>query len=272
MVGATTKIHMLMKVNFISFGTENCEELIGKFYIRLLRSCKENFVLHYYSINYESKVTGERLVSRKIETRRKYEWGGYYKPLALIRSLIDVDSTDFIYLDLDILLTKKFSSAELFSKIEDSETPLSPNHFWENPFYFSGNNISPMGESIAGMKSIQRCCPYVQNCLIVYQRKHLDFLIDWISLVHDEEVSRIMSEDEEVYNVSLWRYEQTKTLGYICVTNGTVEVDGLGRFGSIEKCYEKFEKGEFSKEMFTDRNNFYSKFEPEKAMIFHGIK
>jgi hypothetical protein len=272
MAGGTTWIHMLMKVNFVSFGTENCEELLERFYAGLIRSCKEDFVLHYYSINYESKVTGERLVSRKIETRRKYERGVYYKPLALIRSLIDVDSTDFIYLDLDILLTKKFSSVELFSKIEDSETPLSPNHFWENPFFFAGENTTPMGESIAEMKSIQRCCPYVQNCLIVYQKRHLDFLLDWMSLIHDGEVSKIMCGDEEVYNVSLWGYGQTKTLGYICVTNGTVDVDGLGRFGSIERAYQKFESGEFDSDMLTDRNNFYLGFDPEKVMIFHGIK
>jgi len=272
MAGSTTRIHMLMKVNFVSFGTENCEELLERFYAGLLRSCREDFVLHYYSINYESKVAGERLVSRKIETRRKYEWGVYYKPLALIRSLIDLDSSDFIYLDLDILLTKKFSSVELFSKIEDSETPLSPNHFWENPFFFAGENTTPMGESIAEMKTIQRCCPYVQNCLIVYQKRHLDFLLDWMSLIHDGEVSKIMCGDEEVYNVSLWGYGQTKTLGYICVTDGTVDVDGLGRFGSIERAYQKFEVGEFDKGMFTDRNNFHSRFDPEKAMIFHGIK
>jgi hypothetical protein len=81
-----------------------------------------------------------------------------------------------------------------------------------------------------------------------------------------------MCGDEEVYNVSLWGYGQTKTLGYICVTDGTVDVDGLGRFGSIERAYQKFEVGEFDKDMFTDRNNFHSRFDSEKAMIFHGIK
>jgi hypothetical protein len=93
-----------------------------------------------------------------------------------------------------------------------------------------------------------------------------------MSLIHDGEVSKIMREDEEVYNVSLWGYGQTKTLGYICVTNGTVDVDGLGRFGSIERAYQKFEFGEFDRDMLTDRNNFYLGFDPEKVMIFHGIK
>ena len=261
-----------MKVNFVSFGTENCEALLEKFYSGLSMSCKEEFVLHYYSINYESRVSGEKLVTRKIETRRKYEWGVYYKPLALIRSLIDVDSSFFIYLDLDILLTSNFSSLDLLRNIEESITPLSPNHFWENPFFFAGEDKTLMGENISQMKSVRRCCPYVQNCLIVYQKRHLDFLLDWISLIHDEGISKIMCGDEEVYNVSLWEYEQTKTLGYICVTNGTVDVDGLGRFSSIERAYEKFEAGEFDRDMFTDKNNFYSRFDPKKAMIFHGIK
>ena len=128
------------------------------------------------------------------------------------------------------------------------------------------------GDKICEVKSIVRCNKYVQNCLIAYTKNHFQFLTYWAGLSQDEEAISVCHEDEEIYNAVLWKYGQTETLGYICVTNGTVDVDGLGRFGSVERSYEKFEAGEFDRDMFTDRNNFYSRFDQEKVMIFHGIK
>ena len=88
----------------------------------------------------------------------------------------------------------------------------------------------------------------------------------------DEKSIAVSADDEELYNVTLWKWGQTKTLGYICVTNGTVDVGGLGRFNSIERAYEMFELDQFNRSMFTDENNFYRGFDPGNAMIFHGIK
>ena len=263
---------MLMKVNFVSFGTENCEDLLERFYAGLLRSCKEDFVLHYYAIGYNSKVAGERLSIRRLDPEIHREVPLFYKPIVLVRSLIDLDSEHFIYLDLDIWVTSKFCAKTLIDMSRVSKTPLSPNHFWERPFLFFNDVRIERGDKICEVKSITRCNKYVQNCLIAYTKNHFQFLTYWAGLSQDEEAISICHDDEELYNSVLWKYGQTETLGYICVTNGTVDVDGLGRFGSIERSYEKFEAGEFERDMFTDRNNFYGGFDPEKAMIFHGIK
>lgn len=262
---------MKMKVNFVSFGTENCEDLLGKFYSGLLRSCREDFVLNYYSIGYDSKVSGKRLVTRKIDPKHQKN-PFFYKPIVLMRSLVDIESEFFIYLDLDILLTKNFSPTLLKESVKESKTPLSPNHYWEFPFSFVDGIKTDMGKRVCDLKEIIRCNKYVQACLIGYTKNHFEFLLDWISLIKDERVIEISIDDEEVYNATLWKYGQTETLGYICVTNGTVDLDGLGRFGSIEKAYEKFESGEFDKNMLIDRNNFHSGFNSGKVMIFHGIK
>jgi hypothetical protein len=114
---------MIMKVNFVSFGTENCEDLLERFYAGLLRSCKEDFVLHYYSINYESKVTGERLSIRRLDPEIHREVPLFYKPIVLVRSLIDLDSEYFIYLDLDIWVTSKFCAQTLVDMSRVSKTP-----------------------------------------------------------------------------------------------------------------------------------------------------
>jgi hypothetical protein len=129
-----------------------------------------------------------------------------------------------------------------------------------------------MGDNVCNLKSIQRCNKYVQACLIVYNKQHLDFLIDWVSLVNDDSVTKVSFDDEELYNATLWKYNQTDTLGYICVTNGTVDIDNLGIFNSIKLAHEKYEFDEFDKSMFTHQNNFYKGFDNKNVMFFHGVK
>jgi hypothetical protein len=259
-------------VNFISYGTKNCEELLKVFYNNLLKFCNEDFTLHYFSINYNSEIIGDKFIQHKINYNKEYKKALFYKPIVLLKSLIEIDCEKFIYLDLDILLTKNFSSHTLFNIINNSNTPLSPNHFWEYPLLISNNKEIKMGEEVCNLKSIKRCSNYVQNCLIVYTKNHFEFLLDWISLVNDDLVVKVSVDDEELYNVTLWKYNQTKTLGYMCVTNGTVDIDNLGRFNSIILAHEKYESNQFDKSMFTNQNNYYKNFDNKNVMIFHGVK
>ena len=49
-------------INFISYGTENCEDLLFFFYNNLLKYSNEDFKLHYFSINYDSKIIGNNYI------------------------------------------------------------------------------------------------------------------------------------------------------------------------------------------------------------------
>lgn len=253
-------------VNFISFGTENCDELLKKFYNNLLKYSPEPFILHYYSINYDSLVSGDNLFIHTIQIDKVYKRPVYYKPLVLLQSLIDNNSDNFIYLDLDIVLTKHFSSTLLFNKIKDSTTSMSPNHYWEYPFSFENNLTLTKGDKICELKSIKKCGVYVQNCLIVYSKKHFQFLLDWYQLVNDVSFYELSSCDEELYNVNLWVHNQSKNLGYLCVTNGTTKNN------DIFSLFKEFQNNNFDKENFSNKNNFYKNYENKNVMIFHGIK
>jgi len=259
-------------LNLVSFGTENCEKSLDFLYKHLIKNCEENFVLHYYSINYKSNISGNNLIKYEIYPNKNYKNPVYYKPMVLLKSLIDSNSENFIYLDLDILLTKNFSSDFLFNKINKSNTPMSPSHFWEYPFEFKNDIKRTKGEEISKINFIERCGVYVQNCLIIYNKKHFQFLLDWNGLIHDNNSFNLSSDDEELYNVMLWKYKQSNNLGYICVTDGTVNVNNMGRFNSIFAAYEKFQKDEFEKTMLTDENNYYKNFNKKNVMVFHGFK
>jgi hypothetical protein len=82
----------------------------------------------------------------------------------------------------------------------------------------------------------------------------------------------IAYDDEEIYNTLLWKNNQTKTLGYVCVSSGAIQIDNMDDIQSIVKSHEKFEKCEFNKSFFTIQNNFYKNLEINNIMLFHGIK
>ena len=74
------------------------------------------------------------------------------------------------------------------------------------------------------------------------------------------------TDDEELYNATLWKNNQTNTLGYICVTNGTTKNT------DIFSLFEEFQIDMFNKEIFNDKNKFYTNFKNKNIMIFHGVK
>ncbi len=259
-------------LNIVCYGTENCEKDLEFFYDNLVLFCPENFNLHYFSINYNSNIERPNLQHHNFFTNKKFKRAFFYKPFVILKSMTEISSDNFIYMDLDIMLTNKFDSSYLFDLISESITPLSPNHFWENPFKFYDDIKVNLGEKLSEITNTVRCNKYVQACLVVYNRNHFEFLTDWISLINNTEILDIAYDDEEIYNTLLWKNNQIKTLGYVCVSSGAIRIDNMDDIQSIVKSHEKFEKCEFNKSFFTIQNNFYKNLEINNIMLFHGIK
>lgn len=259
-------------MNIVCYGTENCEKDLEFFYENLILFCREKFNLHYYSINYNSQLEKPNLIQHSFFTKKNFKRAFFYKPFVILKSLTEIESHDLIYMDLDIMLTNKFDSSYLFKLISESTTPLSPNHFWENPFKFYDDVKISLGEKLSEITNTIRCNKYVQACLVVYNRNHFEFITDWVSLINNKEILDIAYDDEEVYNTLLWKNNQTQTLGYVCVSSGAIQIEGMNDIQSIIKSHEKFEKSEFDKSFFTIENNFYKNLEIDNIMLFHGIK
>ena len=276
-------------VNIVSFGTDNCEELLDYFYKSLVNMCNEKFVLHYYSVNYKSNIKGDNLIIHQFNINKVFKRGSrdvassskselnpvFLKPNILIKSLIDINSEKFIYLDLDILLTKNFNSDILFDRIKNSNTPLSPQHFWEFPMdYRDPENIKCFGEDLCLELSIDRSGKkWSQNCMIVYSKKHLDFLLDWNNMANNDKLRNIATGDEEIYNVALWSYNQNSNLGTVCITNGIVDIRKVinSRYEDVLECYKLHEAGLFNKSYFITQNKMTSEMTDRSVIIFHGI-
>lgn len=266
------KKHNRTMINFICFGTDNCENSLRIFYDHLINSCKERFVLHYYSINYESSVVGDNLIIHPFNINFNFGRANFYKPYVLLKSMMDIPENDFVYLDLDIVITKHFSSEELLQKIDSSPTPLSPNHFWEHPYKIINGIETQNAENLSKFYNVNIFNKYVQNCVIIYNKEHFNFMLDWSVLTSNKETLEMVYGDEEIYNFLLWKYEQPNTLGYLCITSGTETTGEFSDSESILKSYQKFEKGEFDKTSFIVNNNFVKNLELDKVMFFHGLK
>lgn len=256
----------LNMINFVCFGTDNCENLLDVFYKHLISSCEESFFLHYYSINYKSSIVGDNLIIHPININLGFKRGNFYKPYVLLKSLMEIPDNNFVYLDLDIVITKHFNINELFKKIDSSSTPLSPNHFWEHPYKIINGAKTQNAENLSKLFNINIFNKYVQNCVIVYNKKHFQFMWDWASLTNDKEILNMVFGDEELYNFLLWKYEQSNTLGYLCVTSGTLNIE------DIKEGYELYQNDKFDKSLFIVQNNYCQNIILKDIMFFHGIK
>jgi hypothetical protein len=240
-------------------------------------------------VNYKSNIKGDNLIIHQFNINKVFKRGSrdvassskselnpvFLKPNILIKSLIDINSEKFIYLDLDILLTKNFNSDILFDRIKNSNTPLSPQHFWEFPMdYRDPENIKCFGEDLCLELSIDRSGKkWSQNCMIVYSKKHLDFLLDWNNMANNDKLRNIATGDEEIYNVALWSYNQNSNLGTACITNGVVDIRKVinSRYEDVLECYKLHEAGLFNKSYFITQNKMTSEMTDQSVMIFHGI-
>lgn len=259
-------------IDFICFGTNNCENLLTTFYHNLLNSCEEPFILHYYSINYNSLITGNNLIHHPMNIDFNFKRPNFYKPFVLLKSLMEIPNNNFIYLDLDIVTTKYFCPEILLQKTKISKTPLSPNHFWEHPYRIVNGNKIQNGENLSKKFNVNVFNKYVQNCVIVYDKSHFQFIWDWASLTNDKDILEMVFGDEELYNFILWKYEQSNTLGYLCITSGTFQIENKNELESVKSGYDLFEKDLFDKSLFNAQNNFYKNTDMKDVMFFHGIK
>lgn len=259
-------------VNFITFGTDNCEELLSYFYDNLLKFCPEDFTLHYYSINYKSSLVGEYFINHVFETNKNFERGFDYKPYIILKSMIDIPNENLVYLDLDIMLTKNFSSKKLFDSIKLSKTPLAPNHYWEHPFNIIKGEKLEDGERLSKHLGITLTQKYLQACMIVYNKNHFEFLCDWISLTDNPEIFELTINDEEILNILLHKYNQPNSLGYICISRSTVIIEDKDDMESIKLLHSLYQEDKFDKLYFIKQNNFYKNLDVSNIMVFHGIK
>jgi hypothetical protein len=192
----------------------------------------------------------------------------FIKPSILLKSLKDYPSeNDFLFLDSDLTVGKRFNPSVIFSELQDF--PSSPFGPFESPYTYRTfengrvENYTPdllMQYFNVGEKTMR----YVQNCIIAYSRKHQDFILEWESISLNKfllkEHWRYFSfQDETAYNVLLWKYGCTQNLGHLFVNTHKY---------STYKLVEESDEVRGN----VDENPYEYCHDSSKIMLYHGTK
>jgi len=239
----------------------------------------------FYGLNYTPELKGENLYNYKFNTYKKLPRLNFWKPRILIDLLSKFPEEDnFCFIDADVLVGKRLD----FDKLLEGKTfnyPLSPSHnTYEIPFcwtqYPNGTTIHhttnglceyfniPVRAHISPQTYIEgNSCHYTQTCLILYNRSHLNFLLEWASMCEYEflwgsnSLINYPYQDETAFNTLLWKYKSTETLDPVYVNVHT---------------FEAYKKGEetlqLTQQNLIEGHDWSYVYNINDLMLYHGYK
>jgi len=250
----------------IVFFTDINFEYMAESLIKSLLIQKVDCELVYYTIDFKSTIEYPNLIKKywkKDITKPRFE---YYKPDILLDALDSFDDNDFIFLDSDIIVGKRFDINNLKHNFD---FPMTSVGNWDQPFqleYFEYCKEIRFDEwmlmEYLGVK--ERSMNYVYSCFMSFNRKCIDFLKEWKSFCNN---SYLMEKrkfyypfhDETSFNVLLWKRRFNKNYGRIYFN--TLYFEAL-KF--VEET-EEFQGRVFSvPEQYTDNTSY--------IIFYHGIK
>jgi hypothetical protein len=217
-------------MRIVFFSDEKYLHVVRNFITSCIPVCQE-YDFTFYSVNFYRKDLFKEFVF-KIDVKH---WTcntnlpnpNFYKPSILLKTLDDYPGeNDFCFIDSDIVLGKRFDASKMIGD-KKFELPLSPFGPFELPYtyrtYSDGTQENFTPDLLMKYFNVpEKTMRYVQNCLILYKRSHYDFLLEWESMCLNRFLLRehwryYSFQDETAFNVMLWKYKASETLGHIFV-------------------------------------------------------
>jgi hypothetical protein len=239
----------------------------------------------FYGIDYLPELKGDNVYNYKFTQFKPVPKLNFWKPHILIDLLSKFPEEDnFCFIDADVLIGKRLDFDKLLQN-KSFNYPLSPTHnIHEIPFCWASypNGVTfhhttnglceyfniPVKAHITPITYIEgNSCPYTQTCIMLYNRKHLNFLLEWASMCEYEflwgpdSLVNYPYQDETAFNVLLWKYNSTETLSPIYVNTHT---------------FEAYKKGEETTELtnqdLIEGHNWSRVYDINILMLYHGYK
>lgn len=251
-------------IQFVTFGTENYEPLLEVFNKSIMIHCKEEYTLNYYALNYQSNFTGKNVVVRNVDLIKDYSRPAKNKPYILLQSLLDIDAEHFLYLDLDMVMTKNFKSKYFIERMDNSHTALSPLFYWTFCFFDGRFWATDLCSEMGVDRNFRH---HQQTNIVAYTKKHFKFLLDWYQGITDSVFGPKSYGDEEMFNIMISKYNQNNSLDVCCITENYLKQ------GDIYQYMVELDNGTFDMDNFLpDAETYHSKYNFENIMFYHGIK
>lgn len=251
--------------------------------LKLTRPCfleEDTFV--YYGLGYSPNLKGKNVVNLSFPLPENPDRLEFVKPKILLDLLSKFENETFCFIDVDVVVGKRLDFNKLLQG-KNFTYPLGGHHYCEVPFlydYFSDGTaihyvtnalcdylgVDVKSDVIGDTKIIGNSCRYIQNCFILFNNSHYDFILEWDSIC-DNKFLRSKQKfyfpfpDETVFNVLLWKYKVTETLGFIHTNCHTFEA------------YKKGEENHFiQNELLIDNHPPSLVINSQDLMYYHGNK
>lgn len=223
---------------------------------------KEDVQIIYYTLGFESYINENNLTKRIFPIdplKKNFE---LYKPSIMLDAIDTFGEGDYLFLDSDIMVSKKFS----IDKIKNSNSfPLFPIGVWNFPFLYNGDIIYDESKLMKYMGVDKRSMDYIYSCLCSFNERCRDVILEWKSvcdnqfLSHSDEVY-FPFKDETPINVILWRRGIDKNLGKIFLNTNEYDKIVLS------------EESNLNKDTRLDYLNKVEEFYLDDIIFYHGVK
>lgn len=213
----------------IIFYSDSKYEYQAKALIESILINSKNTQMIYYTIGFESSISHPNLTKRIFPIDIKKTRFEFYKPSILIDA-IECFGGKFLFLDVDIIIGKRFS----ISKIDHNfDFPMMSCGNWDYPFTSSHENgsITNIGDESELMKYFgvsKRSMNYVYTCVISFNEKCKDILLEWKSMCENEfllqrRIFYFPLADETPMNIILWKRGIDRNFGRIYLNTLDIE-------------------------------------------------
>ena len=211
-------------MNIIFYSDYNYEYQAKALIESIILNIKEDVQMIYYTIGFESSLEYDNLTKVPYERDLMKKSFEFYKP-SIMLDAIDRFGGDFLFLDTDILIGRRF---EISRVINNLDIPLFPYGNWDYPFLFdgvdsNGNHVNFRNEEAImeyfGVKS--RSMNYVYTCVCSFNERCSGILREWKSMCEysfllEEDIFKYYPfKDETPLNVILWKRGITQNMGRI---------------------------------------------------------
>jgi len=182
----------------------------------------------FYSLGYDSDFVHEKVTTKRIDMgkirfkdERDYQ---FMKPRVLILSIFDFPNEEnFVYIDLDVLFGRRFDPEKLVKEhdLKNCKFPLCVKHTLNRFGFNYTQELVQNHYDIVNNDFVFK--ELIQNCFMLYNRKHLEFLKEWNDLCYSDWYCDKLSisfwnhpsGDESILWYLFMKYKFEKNLGYI---------------------------------------------------------
>lgn len=222
----------------------------------------EDVQMIYYTIGFESSLCGKNLIKRVYPidlSKKNFE---FYKPSIMLDAIDTFGDGDYLFLDTDILVGKKFSIEKLKN---ENDFPMFPTGVWEFPFFWVNEVIYDESRLMKYMGVDKRSMMYIYSCLCSFNEKCRDVILEWKSVCDNQFLINSQNlyfpfKDETPINVILWRRGIDKNLGRIFLNNHEYDKIVLS------------EENKFNKDIVIDYFNKAEEIYLDEIIFYHGVK